>query len=371
MTGCGSRSPEAGPSGEDSLEGFARRLSSLIDAEAARGFDGSVIDEELFASLAASLHSLQARRNPAYRSLAGERAPGDWRRLPYVPAEAFREFDMSCLEPSERSLVFRSSGTTSGERSRHFHSPSSLALYRKSLLAWLLHHLPGHARQSLLLLTPPSCQAPDSSLVHMFAQAGGSFGRCRSFGTISPRGSWELDCGRLARAWSEEAGRGRPVVLAGTAFSFVQMLDALPSLEPLPEGSALVETGGYKGRTRSIPRDQLHARLGEVSGIGPSGIVSEYGMCELSSQAYDLRPGDRRRAFRFPPWARFLAVDPETGEEAPEGNTGLIRVCDLANVWSAMAVQTSDLGRVSEGGFELAGRVSDALPRGCSLLPGD
>ena len=62
-------------------------------------------------------------------------------------------------------------------------------------------------------------------------------------------------------------------------------------------------------------------------------------------------------------------VSPETGYEVGEGETGLIRVFDLANVYSVMAVQTEDLGiHGRDDGFVLAGRALSAEPRGCSLL---
>jgi hypothetical protein len=51
-----------------------------------------------------------------------------------------------------------------------------------------------------------------------------------------------------------------------------------------------------------------------------------------------------------------------------EGETGLIRVFDLANVFSVMAIQTEDLGIRRGAGFELVGRASFAEARGCSLM---
>jgi hypothetical protein len=104
--------------------------------------------------------------------------------------------------------------------------------------------------------------------------------------------------------------------------------------------------------------------------------VSEYGMCELSSQGYDLAmdschpaAGAGRRAYRFPPWSRVQLVSPETGRAVMSGESGLIRVFDLANVYSVMAIQTEDLGLCGSGGFELIGRAVAAEPRGCSLMP--
>jgi hypothetical protein len=63
-----------------------------------------------------------------------------------------------------------------------------------------------------------------------------------------------------------------------------------------------------------------------------------------------------------------MVISPETGLEVAEGEAGLIRVYDLANVASVLAVQTEDLGVRRGDGFELMGRVPDAPVRGCSLL---
>ena len=77
----------------------------------------------------------------------------------------------------------------------------------------------------------------------------------------------------------------------GTAFSFVHLLDYLVEQDlrfELPAGSRVMETGGYKNRSRSMPKAELHALITERLGIPPENIVCEYGMSELSSQAYDV-----------------------------------------------------------------------------------
>jgi hypothetical protein len=74
-------------------------------------------------------------------------------------------------------------------------------------------------------------------------------------------------------------------------------------------------------------------------------------------------------AFQFPPWTRVQIISPESGTEVAEGETGLLRVFDLANVYSVMAVQTEDLAIRRGDDFELLGRAALAEPRGCSLMP--
>jgi hypothetical protein len=44
-------------------------------------------------------------------------------------------------------------------------------------------------------------------------------------------------------------------------------------------------------------------------------------------------------------------------------------VYDLANVRSAMAIQTEDLAVRRGDGFELQGRAAPTESRGCSLMP--
>jgi hypothetical protein len=134
-----------------------------------------------------------------------------------------------------------------------------------------------------------------------------------------------------------------------------------------------METGGYKNRSRALPKAELHTLITKHLGVSRENILCEYGMSELSSQAYDcgihlpfsiLDP----RVFNFPPWARVQIISPETGCEVADGETGIIRIFDLANVFSVAAIQTEDLGVRRGDGFELIGRAQLAEPRGCSLM---
>ncbi|HEV2318415.1 MAG TPA: long-chain fatty acid--CoA ligase, partial [Verrucomicrobiae bacterium] len=135
----------------------------------------------------------------------------------------------------------------------------------------------------------------------------------------------------------------------------------------LPEGSRIMETGGYKNRSRAVPREKLHSLVEEFAGIPREQIIGEYGMSELSSQAYN----NRGRHFQFSSWARAQIVSPETGREVGDGETGLIRIFDAANVFSVAAIQTEDLAVRRGAGFDLIGRATMAEARGCSLMTVD
>jgi hypothetical protein len=402
------------------LSNFAARLREAIqgrDAALRRpvGAARQPYQEPEFDSLALELFALQFKHNAAYRKICEARLPrrsvakaGDftprvvehWTQIPAVPTAAFKELELTCLAPAERTTVFHSSGTTEQKPSRHFHSLESLKLYEASLLPWFLENVLPDLRFTiydlrLVCLTPPPAQAPHSSLVQMFETVRRKLGAAETafVGKLSG-GSWTLNFDATFAALNSSLFTRHPSLLLGTAFSFVHLLDLLAEKNlrfDLPAGSRVMETGGYKNRSRSMPKAELHALITERLGIPSSHIICEYGMSELSSQAYALGAlASRRRVFpgttkelagetpalpvsvtchfHFPPWARVQIISPETGREVAGGETGLIRVFDLANVFSVMAIQTEDLGIRRGSGFELVGRVAQAEPRGCSLM---
>ena len=382
------------------LAEYAVRLRRFIQASLGEAGPASAHGERgiesasaaVFDRLALDLFAFQFAHNGPYRRLceAREVQPqgiGHWTEIPAVPTSAFKELELTSLSAGERSVVFHSSGTTGQTPSRHFHSAQSLAIYEASALAWYSRHLVANrgvsisarekagAKGRLAILTPSSSEAPHSSLVHMFDAIRCALGFSESvfLGRPAEEG-WVLDNERVCEVLADASKGGRPLMVLGTAFSFVHLLDDRAERGMrfrLPTGSRALETGGYKGRSRELSKPALHALMTRQLGLSPESIVCEYGMSELSSQAYDGVAGERRhngRRFRFPPWARAQIISPETGEEAGEGETGLIRVLDLANVYSVMAVQTEDLGVRRGDGFELIGRATQAEARGCSLM---
>jgi hypothetical protein len=215
------------------------------------------------------------------------------------------------------------------------------------------------------------------------SRAGKSAGRT-FFGNVAGDGPWVVDFDAMVTALKSAIDNRQSAILLGTAFSFVHLLDFLRQHDlrfQLVPGSRVMETGGYKNRSRAMPKEELHALMADWLGIPAENIISEYGMSELSSQAYDGRTALPRgqefcgraaarpyRAFHFPPWARVQIVSPETGREVADGEAGILRVFDLANVFSVMAVQTEDLGIRHGDGFESIGRAPLAEARGCSLM---
>jgi acyl-CoA synthetase (AMP-forming)/AMP-acid ligase II len=344
-------------------------IEARVLARIARGAEASPDDVE-FDGLALALYRHQYERGEAYRRLCDALGRGpdkirSWREIPAVPTGAFKEARLATFPPEHTLRVFRTSGTTTpGRGELHL---DTLELYEASLLATFGAYIcPDVERLRFLVLAPPASEAPDSSLSYMYDLAARRLGTPQSRFYLGACG-WDPE-GLLVDLIDLE----EPVALVGTSFAFVHLLDFLAErgLElSLPEGTRVMETGGFKGRSRELSREQLHGAIAQRLGVPAWRIVNQYGMCELASQFYEpsLRLRAPSRVKRVPPWTRTRVVDPATGREAAPGQVGMLVHYDLANTGSVLAVQTSDAGRAVDGGFELLGRLPGAEARGCSL----
>jgi hypothetical protein len=339
-----------------------------------------------FMELARQVVSKQVAENAPYRRYAERQGfePGDAQRpadIPAVSTEVFKHTELHCGGPIER--VFRTSGTTRKRRGEH-HFPT-LDVYRASIhppfRRWALPDLDALTGDSIRMLTvAESAQtAPDSSLSFMFEELIDRWGDADSRFFVDADGVFDDQA--LAEALDRACRESTPVFLMGTAFGFVEFFERCDEVWSLPEGSRLIETGGFKGRKGEVTRQELYRAFEDRLGLPRSHCLSEYSMTELSSQAYTAtlraevqgeQPPAHPRAFYTPPWVRIVLVDPTSLQPLEPSNRssakGLIRWVDLANVGSVCAVQTGDLGSMTEdGGLLLHGRAPEADLRGCSL----
>jgi hypothetical protein len=332
-------------------------------------------DDDRFGSLALELFGFQFENCRPYRRFCEARGAtphsvSDWREIPAVPAGAFKEVALRSF-PAEREIaLFRTSGTSGGRRGElHL---DTLAVYEASLLAtirrYLSPDLAAGERMRWIVLAPSAAEAPNSSLSHMFSCAVAALGTTDS-GFFVRDG--ELAQGELHAAL---AGCDAPVALCGTAFAFVHLVENTTEELVLPPGSFVMETGGFKGRGREVPREELYEWIQRRLAVPRERIVNQYGMTELGSQFYDsvlAEPHAPRRKLG-PPWARVRLLDPVGGHEVEAGEPGIITIHDLANTGSVAAVMTADLGvRIAieggEPGFDVLGREPGAEERGCSI----
>jgi hypothetical protein len=333
-------------------------------------------DDERFDALAREVFAHQYAHVAPYRRFCDNRGVspdnlGSWLDVPAVPTDVFKRVRLTAVAQDAVERTFRTSGTTLGDRGAHHFG--TLDYYRAAIPAPFRRFcLPDRRRIPMLVLAPTPGESPDSSLSFMLGELMQRFGHPLYSGFFVSRGDDGepgFDFDGFVESLEDAPG---PVMILGTAFAFVEFFEQIDATFELPTGSRVMETGGLKGKTREVSREELYGWFAGRLGIAADHCIAEYSMTELSSQAYTdaLARGVSWSKSRFatPPWARVVAVSPETLEPLGPGERGLLRWYDLANVDSVLAVQTSDVGIVAEDGrFELFGRASGAELRGCSL----
>ncbi|MBV9119957.1 MAG: long-chain fatty acid--CoA ligase [Chloroflexi bacterium] len=334
-----------------------------------RGATGPRDDDE-FDDLAYRLFVYQYVNNAAYRAWCDMRhghptSVHAWREIPSMPIAAFKQALLACETPSG-AVEFNSSGTTNPEiKSRHVHP--NLGLYDANAVHnFESHVIPDGARLPYLVLFPSRQELPHSSLAHWLTLMVERFG--------SQGSEWFVtaDGGLNAEALANRLACGHEAVgILGASFGLVHFLEYCRDRDlrfQLPSGSRVMDTGGYKGRSREYPKAELYAMVDEFLGVPTDHIVNMYGLTEHGTQFLDVTlrlPGFSHKF--VPPWARTLVVHPETLEELPPGEPGLLLHFDLINRNSVLAVLSEDIGLAVDGGFELLGRASGVEARGCSI----
>jgi len=318
-------------------------------------------EDDRFEALALEIFEFQMARNEPYRRYCEYRGmshPRIWTDIPPLPTRGFKEFDLWTAPPVR---TFLTSGTSRGLDKRGRHGLPSLDLYAAAWEpAFRRHVIPDRDRMRILSLIPSEEAMPESSLSYMASRILERFATPGSKTAMTANG---LDVDAIERAI-----RGsEPVLILGTSLAMAALLESLGSPIRLPEGSRIMDTGGFKGRARETERGALLDAYQERLGISPQRVVGEYGMTELCSQCYETHLAESRRRFAGPPWVRTRAIDPETLQPLPFGERGLLAHWDLANAWTVLAVLTEDVGVVHEDGFELEGRAPGSELRGCSL----
>ena len=294
--------------------------------------------------------------NSVYREFVDARKvhAGDITRvvdIPFLPIEFFKTRDVVCGNVPPQA-IFRSSGTTGTERSRHL--VTDLSVYRHSFIRGFERCYGSPQDVQFLALTPTPEQAPDSSLVYMIQQL-------MDLSNSPENGFFLASHSGLSARLRQRRAPNKKVVLIGLTYALLDFAANYPGdYSPL----IVIETGGMKGNRKEITREELHALLCPAFGVAQ--IHSEYGMTELLSQAWSMGDG----SFATPPWMKVMIRDiNDPLSYVGTNETGGINIIDLANEESCSFIATQDLGRLHDDGqFEVLGRFDASDARGCSLL---
>jgi len=269
-------------------------------------------------------------------------------QIPFLPISFFKTHIVTSgyFKPE---IEFHSSGIT---KSRHF--IKSALFYERAFLHSFEFFYGNPSQYCFLALLPNYLEQKHSSLIYMM-------NTLISGSKHSENGFYLYNYDELYKKIITLKEKKIKTILFGVSFALLDFAEKYTFSAP---ELMVFETGGMKGRRTEIVKEELHQIL--CNSFGVSNIHSEYGMCELLSQAYSK--GENR--FATPPWMKLLLRDERDPLHCSQTlNTGVINIIDFANVHSCSFIATEDLGKRTEKGmFEILGRLDAAQMRGCNLM---
>ncbi|MBQ5878552.1 MAG: acyltransferase [Alistipes sp.] len=308
-------------------------------------------EEREFEALALSVFRRQAEQCAPYREYiermgVNPHAVQRIEQIPFLPIRLFKTHEVYCGEEAPE-VIFTSSATTGMTPSRH--PMASLALYERAFTEAFRRFYGDPSEWSLYGLLPNYLQRSGSSLVYM---ADRLIKACGS-------GGFYLD--EYERLIADLKADPKPKILLGVSYA---LWDLAERYAPKLHDTIVMETGGMKGHREELPKEAFHKILCEAFGV--ERIHSEYGMAELTSQAYSK--GENR--FYCPAWMRVAVRDVNDPLDVRfEAGRGGLNIIDLANYHSCSFLQTEDVARrYADGSFEVEGRIDHSEIRGCNLL---
>lgn len=311
----------------------------------------SISSEKELEEIALQVFFFQYNHVPIYRKyadLVGKASPQNLTEIPFLPIDFFKHHAIRS-HIREVEVLFKSSGTTQQIRSTHF--LESKLLYEKSFDLAYRQFVGNPAEQIIIALLPNYIEQQYSSLVYMVEHLID-----RSNHSLS--GFYLYDKEKIKNTYKEALQQNKEVVLFGVTYALLDLAEAGVELPHIK----VIETGGMKGRRKEISKEELHDIL--KTQLKVSTIFSEYGMCELLSQAYSSET-----LFETPSWMKIVIRDKnDPFSYVEENKSGGINVIDLANIYSCSFIQTQDLGRMNGKRFEVLGRLDNSELRGCNLM---
>ena len=317
------------------------------------------INSENFEKKALELFEFQRKANPIYAAYCQSIQKNEVDQLadiPFLPISFFKTHKLSCLLDSDLSY-FESSGTSGQVNAKHYYK--DLSLYHQSIELSYRHFF-GNKKYTIVGLLPHYLERQHSSLVAMV----------RHWMQMNEQEEYFFlhDFEKLVDCLEENSNQ--EILLIGISFALIDFAEYKNQNLKLKTPDiyrdlklTIIETGGMKGSRPEIAKEELVNIL--QNSFPQAKIISEYGMCELFSQAYS----DTDLWFSTPPWMKVLVGDINDPRLVAEQGRGPAKIIDLANVNSCAFIETQDLIDLkSNGQFQILGRMNQADLRGCSLM---
>ncbi len=316
------------------------------------------LEQGAFEDKALQLFNYQVNHNPVYKAYVDAlgvdiNGINCIDQIPFLPIEFYKYHEVKTGNWTAEA-IYQSSGTTGQTTSKHFMHDT--AFYKKVSERIFENQYGPLKNFTILALLPSYLERKNASLVGMMQNFIEKSRRSHS-------GFYLDDVASLVRKLKLLLADGKKVLLVGVTYA---LLDIVEKFELGYDSSNLIimETGGMKGRRKEMVREELQSILSR--GFGVPTIHSEYGMTELTSQAYAQEQG----IFSPPVWMKISIReinDPFTA--LPDGRIGGVNIIDLANVTSCAFIETKDLGQLRpDGRFTIVGRFDNSELRGCNLM---
>lgn len=317
------------------------------------------MNEESFDSIALELFRYQAKNNPVYSEfihLSGLNAQhiNTITEIPFLPIDAYKYREIKTGQ-WDSQCIFESSGTTNDRRSvQHI---KSLEWYHAICNFGFKKNFGNTDEFVFLALMPHYLEQKNSSLITML----------KGFMKNNPLewldAFYLSDLNKLARDINLITKNGQQLILFGISFA---LLDLVQQFQSDAANITIIETGGMKGRRKEMSKTELHQKL--KSGFPVAKICSEYGMTELTAQAYSCE-GNTFSG----PFLKFLISDLyDPPKILKHGERGLINIIDLSNVHTCGFIKTADIGiSPMDTAVSILGRADHAELRGCAQLAED
>lgn len=321
----------------------------------------NIDSEECFNQLCLEAFKIQFQNNPVYREFVGylkpDLRPGQlthYRQIPFLPIDLFKTRKVF-LDGFEPETYFQSSGTTSQGAVHSRHYLGSLDLYSQCFTQAFRTFWGDPSEYAIIALLPNYLEQPHSSLICMMKEL-------ISLSRHPLSGFYLYDIRHLAETLKELEKQGQKTWLIGVTYALLDLAEQNPLQL---KHTYVLETGGMKGRRKEMVKEELYPIL--KKGLGVDNIFSEYGMCELMSQAYSFQ---KEMLFSCPPWMKVMIRQTHNPLDWEcHGHGGGVNVIDLGNIYSCPFIATQDMGKIHpDGSFSILGRFDSSDVRGCNLM---
>lgn len=310
-----------------------------------------------FFSLSKEAFVFQYNNNEIYRKWCDllkcdARKINSFEDIPFLPIELFKSHNITCSVQQKEEDYFLSSGTASLQRSKHL--VYSKDYYIENTFDCFSQFFKGVENYAFICLLPNYLEQGHSSLICMMD----AFVKKSHY---KQSGFYANDLKEVANILLDNKRQNIPTILFGVTYA---LLDLAENYELNLSNTIIFETGGMKGRRKELPKKEVHDILKQRFNV--SNIASEYGMCELFSQAYSKGNG----VFFTPKqMSVFIKEINDYKNILTENKRGIINIIDLANITSCCFIETQDLGiKFANKSFGILGRVEYSDIRGCNLM---